>query len=353
MPGTFSTSFTPPPAPPPGRTSIARRLGISLMGVGLFGALLLLLFIGIEYRISFSNLSNEKAFHQALHELAEHVLLPMIVLILPMAMAGLWALRRGMQPLADAAERIDTARGGERGFRIDASSFPIETGPFVNAVNNLLGRVDSAAAAQEAFAADVAHELRTPLTLLTLELDRLDSPEAARLKTDVAAMRRLIDQLMLMAQIEAETAAHIPPAEIRLSELADEVVAQMAPSAIQQGKAVELEVEDDAVITGRREALAAALRNLIENGLRVTGEGEAVSVRVGPGATLRVRDHGPGLSAERLRALTSRLRRADHASANGAGLGLAIVSRIMAAHGGTLSTDPDARELSLNLPAAR
>ena len=338
------------PAP---RTSIARRLAVSLMGVGLFGALLLLLFIGIEYRISFSNLSNESAFRQAMHELAEHVLLPMVLLILPMAMAGMWALRRGIRPLAEAAERIDTARGGERGFRIDDSSFPEETLPFVNAVNNLLGRVDAAAAAQEAFAADVAHELRTPLTLLTLELDRMDTPDARRLKADVGAMRRLIDQLMLMAQIEAEQAAHIPPASIALSELAAEVVGQMAPGAIRQHKSVALEVEDEAVVPGRREALAAALRNLIENALRVTGEGEAVSVHVGPGARLRVRDHGPGLSPERLRELTGRLRRADHASATGAGLGLAIVARIMAAHGGTLSTAPEARELRLDFAAAQ
>lgn len=336
----------------PARTSIARRLGISLMGVGLFGALLLLLFIGIEYRISFSNLSNESAFRQAMHELAEHVLLPMVVLILPMALAGLWALRRGMRPLAEAAERIDTARGGERGFRIDDTTFPVETVPFVKAVNNLLGRVDAAAAAQEAFAADVAHELRTPLTLLTLELDRLDTPDARRLKADVAAMRRLIDQLMLMAQIEAEQAAHIPPAALRLSELADETVARMAPDAIRHGRTVALEVEDDATVPGRREALSAALRNLVENALRVTAEGEAVTVFVGPGATLRVRDHGPGLSPQRLRDLVARLRRADHASATGAGLGLAIVARIMAAHGGTLSTDPSRRELILTFPPA-
>lgn len=336
------------PAP---RTSIARRLAVSLMGVGLFGALLLLLFIGIEYRISFSNLSNESAFRQAMHELAEHVLLPMVLLILPMAMAGMWALRRGIRPLAEAAERIDTAHGGERGFRIDDSPFPEESLPFVNAVNNLLGRVDAAAAAQEAFAADVAHELRTPLTLLTLELDRMDTPDARRLKADVGAMRRLIDQLMLMAQIEAEQAAHIPPASIALSELAAEVVGQIAPGAIRQHKSVELEVEDEAVVPGRREALAAALRNLIENALRVTGEGEAVTVLVGPGARLRVRDRGPGLSPERLRDLTGRLRRADHASATGAGLGLAIVARIMAAHGGTLRTAPEARELRLDFAA--
>lgn len=74
-----------------------------------------------------------------------------------------------------------------------------------------MARLDQAARRQEAFAADVAHELRTPLALLSLELDRLDYDDAARLKEDVAAMRRLIDKLMLLAQIDAAEAAQTAP----------------------------------------------------------------------------------------------------------------------------------------------
>ncbi|MBL7466207.1 sensor histidine kinase, partial [Escherichia coli] len=91
--------------------------------------------------------------------------------------------------------------------RIDNSQMPTEALPFTSAVNDLLARLDEAAKRQEAFAADVAHELRTPLALLSLELDRLEHDDAERLKKDVAAMRRLIDQLMLLAQIDADAVA--------------------------------------------------------------------------------------------------------------------------------------------------
>jgi len=81
-------------------------------------------------------------------------------------------------------------------------------------------------------------------------------------------------------------------------------------------------------------------------------EGGTVLVIAGPGATLTVRDGGPGLTADQLSALVQRHARADSASRSGAGLGLAIVDQIMRAHGGTLTTDPEARKLTLTFPPA-
>jgi signal transduction histidine kinase len=328
--------------------SILGRVTRSVALVALVGALLLLLFIGVEYRISFSELSDAAALQLAIYELTEHVVIPMILLAIPMAIAGRWAIRRAVRPLEAAAHRIDAAQGEARGVRIDTGSLPLETVPFVDAVNNLLHRVDKAAALHEAFAADIAHELRTPLTLLSLQLDQCDDPKAAAMRADVAAMRRLIDQLMLLAQIDAEQAANLPPAEVDLVDVASDVVAQMAPAALAEGKVLELIADDSHCrIAGRREAMAAALRNLVENALRMTAPGDAVTILADGSCQLAVRDGGGGLSPERLKELTGRLRRADHASQNGAGLGLAIVARIMAAHGGELATDPERRELRL------
>jgi signal transduction histidine kinase len=157
---------------------------------------------------------------------------------------------------------------------------------------------------------------------------------------------------MLLAQIDAEQAAHLPPTLVDLVEVAADVVAQLAPAALADGKTIELCGEGKDAILGRREAVAAALRNLIENALRVTPQGVPVVVRADQSGELAVRDGGAGLSPERLDVLVRRLRRADHASTNGAGLGLAIVARIMAAHGGRLVTDPGQRELRLIFPSA-
>lgn len=335
------------------RRSVSRRLRRGLGLIGLAGTLLLLAAVAFFYSFTFTHLDPQAAMIRAIKEMLEHVALPLLVLMVPVTIMVLRVIRQAFRPLEEAAAEIEAAQGHERGFRIDNSQMPTEALPFTNAVNDLLGRLDEAARRQEAFAADVAHELRTPLALLSLELDRLDHDAAGRLKKDVAAMRRLIDQLMLLAQSDADAVAQIPLVEISLADVASDVVGALAPGIIAGGRTIELVTGLHApVARGRREAIAAALRNLVENAIRVTPAGGAIQVRVGPGASIGVRDEGSGLAPERLRDLVQRHRRADHASKDGAGLGLAIVERIMAAHDGTLETNPDHHELILRFPEA-
>jgi signal transduction histidine kinase len=329
--------------------SIARRLIVGLSTVGVIGALLLLVFIVREHQQSFQALGNPVAARHAFRELTEHVLVPILVLIVPMGVASLMVIRRALAPLAGAAAKLQLAKAHERGVLVDHDDFPAEAVPFAEAVNVLLRRLDEAARHHEAFAADVAHELRTPLAVLALELDGMDHPGALRLKDDVLSMRRLIDQLMLLAQADAQALAQSLPDEVSLEDVSADVISLLAPSVIAAGKTISLvRIGDVAVVRARRETIAAALRNLVENALRVTPAGGAITVFAGPGPRLRVKDGGSGLSAARLAQLVQRHRRADYASKDGAGLGLSIVARIMAAYGGALTTFPDHRELVLD-----
>ncbi|MDR2216060.1 MAG: HAMP domain-containing histidine kinase [Nevskiaceae bacterium] len=339
--------------------SVTYRLKRGLALTTLVGLLLLIITVVYFYWKPITDLPSALAFDRAIREMLEHVALPLIILMGPVLFVGLRVIGSAFAPLEEAAESIEAARGQERGFRIDTSRMPTEALPFTNAVNDLLTRLDDAATRHEAFAADVAHELRTPLAVLLLELDRLDNADALRLKGDVTAMQRLIEQLMLLAQLDASAAAQVALEPVSLKDVATQVVSFMAPEIIAAGRIIALDtsgvdVQDPGspmqrpIVQGRREALAAALRNLIENAARVTPVDGAIHVRVGPGAVIGVADEGPGLSPEQLTDLARRLRRADHASHNGAGLGLAIVDRIITAHGGKLMTDPDKRELSLH-----
>ena len=327
--------------------SVLNRLKRDLAVVGLAGTMLLLIAVGFFYSITFTQMPPQAAIARAFKEMLEHVALPVAVLMIPVTLVAVGVIRQAFSPLEAAAAQIEAAKGQERGFRIDDRHMPSEVTPFTTAVNELLARADVAAERHEAFAADVAHELRTPLALLSLELDHLDHPLAPRLRADVHTMRRLIEQLMLLAQIDADAIAQTPLEQVSLAMVAGEVVAALAPGIIAAGKSVALDDQWAPSVLGRREAIAAALRNLIENAVRVTPAGGAIGVFVGPGPILGVRDEGPGLTAERLRELAKRHCRSDHASQTGAGLGLAIVDRIMLAHAGSLETAPQKKELLL------
>lgn len=330
------------------RPSVSRRLAIGLVVVGLFGAAMLLLFVALEYGLSPRDGLDETTFSSILDEVGDHVVVPLLVLMLPLGLASVWVIRSSLQPLKDAAAQIELTQTADRGYRVNASGFPEEAVGFADSVNGLLSRLDETATRQEAFAADVAHELRTPLAILALELERLDGEAAARLKRDVTGMSRLVEQLLVLAQLDAQAVARAPTQDVALRDVAADVVSHFAPLALDEEKEIALEHGDDAIVSGRPEAISAALRNLVENALRVTPVHGTVTVFVGPGATLRVRDGGPGLSHDALRDYRQRLHRGDHSSKNGAGLGLAIVSRIMDAHHGSLRTDPASTELVLD-----
>jgi signal transduction histidine kinase len=330
----------------PAARSLSGRLALGLGLVALVGALVLLGLVAVEYVVG---AEEPITGAQLAHEVADHVVAPLIVLLGLVALAGSLVIRAALRPLERAAEDVDAAaQTAPRGVRIDHSRFPLEAQPFAAAVNRLLGRLDAAAEAQEAFASDAAHELKTPLTILSLELERLPPDVAASLREDVAALSRLVDQLLLLARLDAQTASETPREWVDPGSAAGDVVASMAPLALKASRNLALEQCDGAAFLGRREAVAAALRNLVDNALRITPEGGTVTVIAGPGARLAVRDEGTGLSPERLADLAQRGRRADHASAHGAGLGLAIVAKIMAAHGGALGADADRRELILD-----
>jgi signal transduction histidine kinase len=326
-------------------------LAVGLGLVAILGALVLLGLVALEYVVGSDP---PLTVMQLAHEVADHVVAPLIILLGLVAIAGAMVIRTGLRPLSEAAIDVDlAAQTAPRGFRIDQDALPSEAQPFAAAVNRLLGRLDAAAEAQETFAADAAHELKTPLTILSLELEKLPGEGTVALRDDVAALSRLVDQLLLLARLDAQSAAETPKASIDPKIIATDLVGALAPIALKTRRHLAFEDAGATAFPGHWEAVTAALRNLVENALRITPEAGTVTIIAGPGARLRVRDQGPGLSPERLAELSKRGVRADHASPSGAGLGLSIVARIMMAHGGALRADESCRELILDFESTR
>ncbi|EWY42729.1 histidine kinase [Skermanella stibiiresistens SB22] len=274
------------------------------------------------------------------HEVVDHVVVPMAPLALLLLAVNVFAVRRGLKPLAHAAERARQLNARRGGLRLDAGeSLPREVHALVSAINAALGRADEILRFQREFTANVAHELRTPLAILSLHLDELGGPGAAAAKRDVQSMSRLVNQLLRVAQLEGLAAE--PSAPVDLAEAARDTVRRLAPLALDQGRELEFENHYEpggsVIIPGHADAIASALRNLVDNALRATPPGTVVTVAAGPGPVIEVRDQGPGIDPALRQDLFERFAQGDTRTRGSAGLGLAIVAKTMELHSGTVT----------------
>jgi signal transduction histidine kinase len=258
-------------------------------------------------------------------------------------------VQRSLAPLHDSVGQIEQAIDAPRGFRLDVAALPVEVARYGTAINGLIDHLERVATRREAFAAEVAHELKNPMAVLLLELDSIGSEETRRLKADVRRMSRLIDQLLVMAKLEAHATAPVKSTVIDLAELAAELAQSMVPAAMDEGRQIALTLAEHDLFRGRRELVWAAMRNMVENALRVTPPRGVVTLTVGPGARFGVADGGPGLSKPELVRMSKPFAQARHPSASGAGLGLAIIDEVARLHGGSLDCDPERKEIILNL----
>lgn len=202
--------------------------------------------------------------------------------------------------------------------------------------------------ARQAFLTAVGHDLRTPLAALRAALDALEdglAPDPPRyfaaMHRDIEAIRRLADDLFLLARIEAG-GLQFERIQADLSELADEAVEAMTPMAVQQGVALRVATIGANVAEVGTSEFARAIRNLLDNAIRhAPSDTEIVLELTGHdgGVVVRVVDHGPGFSDELRRRAFDGIARTvgtKGRTRGGAGLGLTIARGLVEAHDGRI-----------------
>ena len=280
---------------------------------------------------------------------AGRLLLPVLVLLPILGLAGWWVVGRGLEPLGRIAgavkERSPTAL-----TPVQTSGLPIEIQPLADALNDLLARLDHSFVLQRRFAADAAHELRTPLTALNLQVqlaERAHSDEDRarafeRLRQGIRRATRLVQQLLTMARLDPDAAA-ATPAAIDLASLVASVVEDLRPLATE--RAITLQgtaAAGSATVLGSEDALRILFNNLVDNAIRYTPEGGRVTTTVAGGSAdveVIVEDTGPGIPEEERERVFDRFYRGRSTSATGTGLGLAIVSQVAELHRGKVTLE--------------
>jgi two-component system, OmpR family, sensor histidine kinase QseC len=272
--------------------------------------------------------------------------LPLLIGLPLLALLVGWAVRRGLRPLERLRQALASRAPGSR-QRIDLERAPQELQPVVDALNAQLERLEDALERERRFSADVAHELRTPLASTMIHLDvALSTHELAAAhvslvsaQSGLSRLARRIEQLLALARLEAGAASG-QRGEVDLVVVAMNVIDELAPLLGESGVDFAfVEHEESLKVQGYEAALAALLRNLIENAMHHVPAGGSVQLllnRTAGKAVIEVIDNGPGIPEERRASVFARFHREASSSGDGYGLGLSIVQRAAQLHHATI-----------------
>ena len=299
-------------------------------------------------------------------EVAAKLVPVLILLVLLIGLLVVVALKRGLGPLKTTADHIGalTAQSLEP---IPAAQMPRELHSMIRAINRLMQRLSEAFALQRRFVADAAHELRTPITALKLQVQLLERAQGpgerasamVDLRAGIARAERLIAQLLALSRLEPGGWRH-EATTLDLGPLVRDAVVRLSAQADAADIDLGAEAGDDLFVHGDPEQLLVLVNNLLQNALRHTPAGGAVSASAtqaaGQGVVLSIVDDGPGIpEAERARVFDRFYRGLDDGTAPGAsvgsGLGLSIVKATADRHGAavTLGTPPGGRGLEVRV----
>jgi two-component system osmolarity sensor histidine kinase EnvZ len=248
------------------------------------------------------------------------------------------------QPLARLSVASRAMAQGKRPDRLPEKG-PKEVREANRSFNQMvddLQRVDSDRAV---ILAGISHDLRTPLARMQLELEMAKLTTEARegLQSDIAQMDAIIGQFLDYAR-PTEAATFVP---IDLSEL-------LLDCAREAGRIADVRVSTDIApdvhVLGNTTDLRRVFNNVIENARRYgrTAGADVTEIDIyckitlrgqGRRAVIEMQDHGPGVPEEMIENLLKPFTRLDSArgQANGAGLGLAIVQRVVTRHNAELN----------------
>ena len=268
---------------------------------------------------------------------------------------------RALRPLRDFAAQVEQVQPNNLAeMKISEDVLP-EFKQFSASFNDMIDRLDQGFSAQKQFTGNAAHELRTPLALMQtqMELFSLEHPGANPETADF--LKLLQEQTERMSQmtktlLEMSELRSVPCNDrIELAPLVDEVFADLAPLAEQ--REIALECAGDAEIIGSDTLLYRLVFNLVENALRYSRPGTAVSVSIDEEANrvlLRVRDRGAGIPVQYRESIFQPFFRVDKSRSReygGVGLGLSLVWEIAALHGGTVEVEESSNEGTVMLVA--
>ena len=271
-----------------------------------------------------------------------------IALLLAVSLTGASLTRRVFRAIDNVVQQARRIGNANLSERLPHPGTRDEIGRLVDTLNAMLSRLESGFESQRRFTADASHELRSPLSRLRAELeialrrprDLAEYGEALRsCLEEVNRLTELMEELLTLARLDAGHERG-PFERVALDRIIKEVAHRFEAPARERSVRIETQTSGPVVANIGRGAASLVLANLLDNAVKFSPPGGAITVSLagaGPEIVVTVTDEGPGIRHEELPHVFERFYRGQAARAGaapGAGLGLALSQAIVRAHGG-------------------
>lgn len=254
-----------------------------------------------------------------------------------------------LRPVRDITEAAAEISASNLGKRINYEGPKDELWALSQTFDSMVDRLEHSFERQRQFVQDASHELRTPLAAIrtNIEVTEMD-PEVsveeyqelvATIKGQTDRLTRLSEDLLLLTREDHDRPEREP---VEVGALAKEVIRELQPVA--QARQVSLATvgADGLEVETNPDLLYRCVLNLVDNGIKYSGEGSTVTVRMrreGANAVIEVADNGAGIPPENVPHIFDRFYRVDRGRSRregGTGLGLAIVKELVESLGGSV-----------------
>jgi two-component system OmpR family sensor kinase len=280
-----------------------------------------------------------------------------------------------LRPLRRVTATAEEIAAGDLGRRTNVRSQD-EVGRLASAFDRMIGRLEEAFSRvtesekqMRRFLADASHELRTPLTALrgtSQVLLRAPDPGAPEVVAGIEGIHQeavrlsnLVNNLLTLTRLDAKEALH--PEEIPLASFMDDFRDRYSGAWPSRHVEFDTGAFDGAHVRADPDAVRRMLLNVVDNAVKYSEPPGAIVVTADTAAeevTIRVRDDGPGLSAEEQEHVFDRFYRGGRGRSQrtgGSGLGLSIVQALAERSAGSVSLESElgrGTTVKITLPVA-